>query len=78
MSDSSDERMREQIRNALMRARSLDTRNVTVLVSDARVVLEGSVPERRTKHAVGDLAAACPGVQDLENRLRVQRPTPSV
>ncbi len=73
----SDERMREDICDALMRARSLDTSNVTVAVSDARVVLEGTVPERRMKHAIEDLAAACPGVQDVENRVRVQTPAPS-
>ncbi len=73
----SDARMREDIRDVLMRARSLDTRNVTVAVSDARVVLEGTVPERRMKHAIEDLAAACPGVQDVENRVRVQTPAPS-
>lgn len=75
--ERSDGRMREDICDVLMRASSLDTRNVTVAVSDARVVLEGTVPERRMKHAIEDLAAACPGVQEVENRVRVQAPAPS-
>jgi osmotically-inducible protein OsmY len=37
------------------------------------VVLEGTVPERRMKHAIEDLADACPGIQDIENRIRVRR-----
>lgn len=37
----------------------------------ARVVLEGTVPSRHMKHAIEDLVDACPGVQDIDNRVRV-------
>jgi hypothetical protein len=69
----SDERLREVISERLMEARDIDSSEVTVAVSGAKVVLEGTVPERRMKHAIEDLADACPGVQDIENRIRVQR-----
>lgn len=69
----SDERLREDISERLMQARYIDSSDVTVEVSGAKVVLEGTVPERRMKHAIEDLADACPGVQDIENRIRVRR-----
>ena len=56
-----------------MEARYIDSSDVTVEVSGAKVVLEGTVPERRMKHAIEDLTDACPGVQDIENRIRVRR-----
>lgn len=69
----SDERLCEDISERLMQARYIDSSDVTVQVSGAKVVLEGTVPERRMKHAIEDLVDACPGVQDIENRIRVKR-----
>ncbi len=69
----SDERLREDICERLMEARYIDSSDVTVEVSAAKVVLEGTVPQRRMKHAIEDLADACPGVQDIDNRIRVRR-----
>jgi BON domain len=69
----SDERLREDISERLMAARYIDSSDVTVNVSAAKVVLEGTVPERRMKHAIEDLVDACPGVQDIDNRIRVRR-----
>lgn len=69
----SDERLREDISDRLMEANDIDSSEVTVAVSGAKVVLEGTVPERRMKHAIEDLADACPGVLDIENRIRVKR-----
>ena len=70
----SDERLREDVSERLTEARYIDSSEVTVAVSDAKVVLEGTVPERRMKHAIEDLVDACPGVQDIESRIRVMRP----
>ena len=56
-----------------MEARHIDSSDVTVEVAGGKVVLEGTVPERRMKHAIEDLTDACPGVQDIENRIRVRR-----
>jgi hypothetical protein len=69
----SDERLREDISERLMEARHIDSSDVTVTVSGAKVVLDGTVPERRMKHAIEDLVDACPGVQDIENGIRVRR-----
>ena len=69
----SDERLRADISQRLMQAHTIDSSEVTVEVSGAKVVLDGTVPERRMKHAIEDLVDACPGVQDIENRIRVRR-----
>jgi hypothetical protein len=69
----SDERLREDISERLMEASYIDSSEVTVAVSGAKVVLEGTVPDRRMKHAIEDLVDACPGVQDIDNRIRVKR-----
>ena len=69
----SDERLREIISERIMEARYIDSSDVTVEVSGAKVVLDGTVPERRMKHAIEDLVDACPGVQDIDNRIRVKR-----
>lgn len=70
----SDERLREDISERLMEAAHyIDSSDVTVEVAGAKVVLEGTVPERPMKHAIEDLVDACPGVQDIDNRIRVTR-----
>lgn len=50
----------------------LDVSDVRVSVEGGRVILEGTVPERRMKPAIEALVDACPGVQDIDNRLRVR------
>ncbi len=69
----SDERLREDISERLMQAPDIDSSEVTVLVAGAKVTLEGTVPDRHMKHAIEDLVDACPGVQDIDNRVRVDR-----
>jgi len=44
---------------------------VSIDVRGAKVVLDGTVPSRHMKHAIEDLVDACPGVQDIDNRVRV-------
>ncbi len=70
----SDERIREDISERLMLADSIDSSEVTVSVKEGRVTLEGSVPTRSMKHAIEDLADYTAGVQDVDNRIRVERP----
>jgi hypothetical protein len=70
----SDERIREDLCDRLMRARHIDSSEVTVEVSGGKVLLEGTVPDRRMKHAIEDIAAACLGVEDIDNRIRVGAP----
>jgi hypothetical protein len=69
----SDERIREDVCEALMSAVHLDASDVTVDVGEGVVTLQGIVPERRMKHAIEDIAAGCRGVSDVENRIRVVR-----
>ena len=69
----SDERIREDICDALIGAAHLDASDVSVDVADGVVTLEGIVPERRMKHAIEDITADCRGVREVENRIRVVR-----
>jgi hypothetical protein len=55
-----------------MHSAHLDASEVSIEVKEGKVMLDGTVPERRMKHAIEDMAEACPGVSDVENRLRVQ------
>jgi len=51
----------------------LDVTDVRVTVTGGKVTLEGTIPERRMKPYIEALVDACPGVQDIDNRLRVRR-----
>lgn len=51
----------------------LDVSDVKVSVAGGRVTLQGTVPERRMKPYIEALVDACPGVEDIDNRLRVRR-----
>ena len=73
----SDERIREDVCERLWHDARLDVGEVSVNVSGGVVTLEGTVPERRMKHAIEDLAASCRGVKDVENRIRIDRDTPA-
>ncbi len=70
----SDERLKEDISERLMQSHHIDCSDVSVDVRGGKVVLEGSVPGRHMKHAIEDLVDACPGVQDIDNRVRVASP----
>jgi osmotically-inducible protein OsmY len=69
----SDERLREDISERLMQSDEIDSSEVTITVASGKVTLEGTVPDRYMKHAIEDLVDACPGVQDIDNRVRVDR-----
>ena len=67
----SDERLKEDISERLMESHYIDSSDVSIDVRGAKVVLDGTVPSRHMKHAIEDLVDACPGVQDIDNRVRV-------
>jgi len=69
--ERSDERLREDICERLIWNDDIDASEVSVEVRSGIVVLEGAVPERKMKHAIEDLADACLGVKEIENRIRV-------
>jgi len=70
----SDEGIRSEIAARLRQAADLDTSNVTIDVQACMATLQGSVPDARTRYAVEVLVEACPGVQDIENRIDVRPP----
>ncbi|MBS1189723.1 MAG: hypothetical protein H6R10_1515 [Rhodocyclaceae bacterium] len=68
----SDERIRELICEILVQRSYIDASDVSVEVNLGRVILEGTVPQRRMKHEIEDVADSCWGVKDVENRIRVR------
>ena len=69
----SDERIREDVCEHIMHRHDIDSSEVTVEVQSGAVTLQGTVPERWMKHAIEDLADRCLGVNEVDNRVRVQR-----
>ena len=70
----SDERIREDLCERLMESAFIDSSEVTVEVNAGKVVIDGTVPDRRMKHAIEDMAVATSGVSDVENKIRVEHP----
>ncbi len=68
----SDERIREDLYERIVHHSYIDASDVAIAVSDGRVTLEGTVPERHMKHDIENIADECPGVKDIDNRIRVQ------
>jgi osmotically-inducible protein OsmY len=69
----SDERIREDVCDTLMRRSHLDASEVEVQVRDGEVTLQGSVSDRRAKFEIEHLADSIPGVKDVTNSLRIKR-----
>lgn len=75
----SDERIREDVCEALIREPQVDVSEVTVDVREGVVTLEGHVPVRRMRYVIEDVAAQCRGVSDVDNRVGVAHmPDPKV
>jgi hypothetical protein len=69
----SDDRIKEDVSEQLMRSGQIDASEVTVQVQDGKVTLEGTVPSRSMKYALEDLCDRCLGVKEVDNRVRVER-----
>jgi osmotically-inducible protein OsmY len=69
----SDERIQDDIATRLMSRDDIDSSEVSLEVKDARVKLEGTVPERWMRFAIDDVAESVMGVEDVENNVRVRR-----
>ncbi|MCQ4165591.1 BON domain-containing protein [Tahibacter harae] len=67
----SDERVREDVSECLAEDPYVDASNIDVVVREGVVTLSGSIAQRRLKHRAEDLAGACRGVREVDNRLRV-------
>jgi hypothetical protein len=69
----SDERIREDISDRLSDDHYVDASEITVLVRDGEVTLEGSVETRSMKRRAENIADAVRGVKDVHNHLRTTR-----
>jgi osmotically-inducible protein OsmY len=69
----SDAHLHEDICEALLHRDDVDSSDVTVAVRGGEVTLDGSVPERRMRYVIEDLAAAHPAVHDVDNRIAVRK-----
>ncbi|MEW6268576.1 MAG: BON domain-containing protein [Thermodesulfobacteriota bacterium] len=67
-----DDRIRDDVCDALMADPEIDASSMTVMVSEGEVTLEGSVEDRQTKRDAEDLVEQISGVKQVHNRLRVQ------
>lgn len=67
----SDDRIEEDVNEALTRHPGLDASEVDVSVENSEVTLTGTVESRLDKRMAEDAAESCPGVRDVHNQLRV-------
>ncbi|MBZ0234664.1 MAG: BON domain-containing protein [Deltaproteobacteria bacterium] len=68
----SDERIREDVNDALTEDDEVDASSIEVQVKNGEVTLSGTVTERRMKRAAEDCVERIPGVKDVTNHIRVQ------
>lgn len=68
-----DERIHEDVCEALTRHPAIDASAMEVQVEAGEVTLSGEVDARPVRRMAEDVAAAISGVRDVHNRLRVRR-----
>jgi hypothetical protein len=69
----SDERIQEDVNEALAQDSNLDAGEIEVKVNGGVVTLSGNVSDRQYKRMAEDLAERCSGVKDVRNEIRVGR-----
>jgi hypothetical protein len=69
----SDDRICDDINEALTRSPDLDATEIEVIVDEGEVILIGTVDSRQAKRLAEDLADSVGGVSDVQNQIRVQR-----
>ncbi|MCC6927640.1 MAG: BON domain-containing protein [Gemmatimonadaceae bacterium] len=69
----SDERMREDLNEALARHPGIDASEIEVAVDNGEITLSGTVRDRRHKRAAEDVAENIFGASEIQNHLRVRR-----
>lgn len=74
----SDARLHDAVCERLARSRELDTADVSVEVRSGHVTLQGTVADRRMKHAIEDRVGSVIGVGDIDNRIKVMRVEPGM
>ncbi len=73
----SDERIREQVCEALADDHHVDASSIEVVVKNGDVILTGTVDDRQQKRQAEDVVERCAGVKDVQNQLRVSSADPS-
>jgi hypothetical protein len=68
----SDERIIDDINERLTHADDIDASEIDVRCESGKITLEGTVEHRWMKHRAEDIADACSGVKDVDNRITVQ------
>ena len=68
----SDERIREEVNEALARHPEIDASEIEVRVQNGEVTLTGTVDERRDKRMAEDIVERVFGVKDVENKIKVK------
>jgi osmotically-inducible protein OsmY len=71
----SDERIKEDVNEALSRHWDLDASDIEVQVQNGEVTLTGTVDSREAKRYAEDAAERSFGVKDVENKLKVKKDT---
>lgn len=71
----SDDRIREDVSDALSDDPMVDASEITVRVSSSEVTLDGTVHSRAAKHRAEHCAERISGVNHVQNNLRVQEPS---
>lgn len=69
-----DDRIREDINERLYHDSHVDASEVEIKVENGEAVISGAVDSREAKRRIEDIAESIPGVRDVENRLKVNRP----
>ncbi len=69
----SDERIREDVCDALTRDPAVDASQIQVTVNDGRVTLNGTVGSRWMKRRAEDCAEELSGVSDVRNELDIRQ-----
>lgn len=70
-----DERIKEDVSDALMEDADLDASDIEVSVKKGEVTLQGQVATRQDKRRAEDCAEACAGVADVQNNIKVRSAT---
>jgi hypothetical protein len=73
-----DDRIEEDVNEALSQSPEIDASDIEVKVSNGEVTLTGSVTERHYKRMAEDIVERCAGVHDVHNEIRVQRDAETV
>jgi osmotically-inducible protein OsmY len=68
----SDDRIREDVSEALSQHGDIDASEIEVDVQNGEVTLSGTVSSREAKRAAEETAEGGSGVKDVQNRIRVQ------